>query len=113
MTSYLLTKPNASDLERSPSSEIAASESAIPRPASSQVSQVNRQSVAALANVPQTSASTSANPAAPPGSSKGLPYQVNHQVELLNLQAETEALLQELQTIKQRRLVSSGQSEVE
>lgn len=35
-----------------------------------------------------------------------LPYQVDHQVELLHLRAEAEALLQELQTLKQRRLVA-------
>ncbi|MBD2461611.1 hypothetical protein H6G89_11170 [Oscillatoria sp. FACHB-1407] len=37
-----------------------------------------------------------------------LPYQVDHQVELLHLRAEAEALLQELQTLKQRRLVAVG-----
>ncbi|HEY9625232.1 MAG TPA: hypothetical protein V6C78_33225 [Crinalium sp.] len=35
-----------------------------------------------------------------------LPYQVDHQVELLHLRAEVEALLQQLQTLKQQRLVS-------
>jgi hypothetical protein len=35
-----------------------------------------------------------------------LPYQPTHQVELLHLQAETEALLQEIQTAKQQRLSS-------
>jgi hypothetical protein len=33
-----------------------------------------------------------------------LPYQPTHQVELLHLQAETEALLQEIQTAKQQRV---------
>jgi hypothetical protein len=33
-----------------------------------------------------------------------LPYQATHQVALLHLQAETEALLQELQTVKQQRV---------
>ena len=32
-----------------------------------------------------------------------LPYQANHQVELLHLQAETEALLERLKTLKQQR----------
>jgi len=32
-----------------------------------------------------------------------LPYQANHQVELLHLQAETEVLLQQLKTLKQRK----------
>lgn len=34
---------------------------------------------------------------------KRLPYQASHQVELLNLEAETECLLQQLQVIKQQR----------
>jgi hypothetical protein len=34
---------------------------------------------------------------------KNLPYQANHQVELLHLQAETEALMQEIQTAKLQR----------
>jgi hypothetical protein len=34
---------------------------------------------------------------------KDLPYQATHQVELLHLQAETEALLQEIQTAKLQR----------
>jgi len=33
-----------------------------------------------------------------------LPYQANHQVELLHLQAETEVLLQQLKTLKQRKI---------
>jgi hypothetical protein len=33
-----------------------------------------------------------------------LPYQATHQVELLHLQAEIEALLQQLKTLKQQRL---------
>lgn|GEM_PF-5340028 len=32
-----------------------------------------------------------------------LPYQATHQVELMHLEAETEALLQHLQAMKQRR----------
>jgi hypothetical protein len=32
-----------------------------------------------------------------------LPYQANHQVELLHLQAEIEALLQHIQALKQKR----------
>lgn len=39
-----------------------------------------------------------------------LPYQVDHQVELLHLRAEAEALLQQLQILKQQRLVSVDQS---
>ncbi|NJN85473.1 MAG: hypothetical protein HC881_03100 [Leptolyngbyaceae cyanobacterium SL_7_1] len=44
-----------------------------------------------------------------------LPYQATHQVELLHLQAETEALLQQLQTLKQQRstpLAEPGEGEV-
>lgn len=40
---------------------------------------------------------------------KTLPYQADHQVELLNLQAETEFLLQQLTMLKQQRLVTVGQ----
>jgi hypothetical protein len=34
---------------------------------------------------------------------KKLPYQANHQVELLHLQAELDALFQQLQSLKQQR----------
>lgn len=37
-----------------------------------------------------------------------LPYQTTHQLELLHLRAEVEALLQHLQFQKQQRLVSTG-----
>ncbi|MBE9179454.1 hypothetical protein IQ268_12865 [Oculatella sp. LEGE 06141] len=43
-------------------------------------------------------------------SARQLPYQQNHQAELLHLQAETEALLQQLQTLKQQRMAASHQS---
>lgn len=36
---------------------------------------------------------------------RALPYQTNHQVELLHLQAETEALLQHLKHLKQQKAV--------
>ncbi|MBF2003815.1 MAG: hypothetical protein IGS38_24220 [Synechococcales cyanobacterium M58_A2018_015] len=39
-----------------------------------------------------------------------LPYQANHQVELLHLQAETEALLQQLKTLKQQRMTANTDS---
>lgn len=39
-----------------------------------------------------------------------LPYKANHQVELLHLQAETEALLQQLKTLKQQRLTANANS---
>ncbi|WP_316432114.1 hypothetical protein [Leptolyngbya sp. NK1-12] len=38
--------------------------------------------------------------------SRQLPYQANHQVELLHLQAETEALLQHLKMLKQQKSVA-------
>jgi hypothetical protein len=44
--------------------------------------------------------------------SKKLPYQANHQVELLHLQAELDALFQQLQSLKQQRQ-SSAASECE
>lgn len=37
-----------------------------------------------------------------------LPYQATHQAELLHLQAEIEALLQQLQTLKRQRLTLSS-----
>jgi len=37
-----------------------------------------------------------------------LPYQTTHQLELLHLRAEVEALIQHLQFQKQQRLVSAG-----
>jgi RNase adaptor protein for sRNA GlmZ degradation len=40
-----------------------------------------------------------------------LPYQATHQVELLHLQAETEALLQQLQTLKQQRLMENSHAD--
>ncbi|NJL38627.1 MAG: hypothetical protein HC840_30690 [Leptolyngbyaceae cyanobacterium RM2_2_4] len=36
-----------------------------------------------------------------------LPYRDSHQAELLHLQAETEALLKQLQMLQQQRLASS------
>jgi hypothetical protein len=48
----------------------------------------------------------------PPGSAVSdlgkLPYQTTHQLELLHLRAEVEALIQHLQFQKQQRLVSAG-----
>lgn len=45
---------------------------------------------------------TSANSSDSIAHPKPLPYQASHQVELLHLQAETEALLQHLKTLKQQ-----------
>lgn len=56
-------------------------------------------SISANPPTQQTPQSSSSQP-------KQLPYQANHQVELLHLQAETEALLQQIQTAKQQRLAS-------
>lgn len=57
--------------------------------------------------------STDANE--PTGSAKPipLPYQASHQVELLHLQAEIDALLQQLQSLKQQRLASDPASEAQ
>ncbi len=38
-------------------------------------------------------------------SARKLPYQATHQVELMHLEAETEALLQQLRALKQRRQI--------
>jgi hypothetical protein len=48
-----------------------------------------------------SNSSTNASSARKPAK---LPYQASHQVELLHLQAETEALIQQLQTLKQQRV---------
>lgn len=42
-----------------------------------------------------------------------LPYQDNHQVELLHLQAEIDALLQQLTSLKQQRLSTSDDHSLE
>ncbi|GAB4133075.1 MAG: hypothetical protein Fur0046_03460 [Cyanobacteria bacterium J069] len=46
--------------------------------------------------------------AAPAPELSKLPYDKAHQLELLHLRAEAEALLQQLQIEKQRKLVSAG-----
>ncbi|BAU40381.1 hypothetical protein O77CONTIG1_00178 [Leptolyngbya sp. O-77] len=46
--------------------------------------------------------------AAPAPELNKLPYDKAHQLELLHLRAEAEALLQQLQIEKQRKLVSAG-----
>lgn len=56
------------------------------------------------------SAPVSARPTAVLERSK-LPYQVDQQVELLHLQADVEALLQQLQALKQRKLVTASKAE--
>ncbi len=60
-------------------------------------SQPNPMSTAATAIRPSSNAELSSAPACK------LPYQATHQVELLHLQAETEALFQQLQVLKQQR----------
>ncbi|MBD0336162.1 MAG: hypothetical protein ICV62_11790 [Cyanobacteria bacterium Co-bin13] len=42
---------------------------------------------------------------------KQYPYQPDHQVELLHLQAEADALLLQLQTLSQKRLIAQGAGE--
>lgn len=55
----------------------------------------------------QSSESGSRASSAQAGPSKPrLPYQATHQVELLHLQAETEALLQHVKALKQQRATS-------
>lgn len=59
---------------------------------------------------------TASDSAAVPGSASPqanqLPYQASHRTELLHLQAETEALLIQLQTIKQQRCTSEDNATV-
>lgn len=46
-----------------------------------------------------------------PSPNRKLPYQATHQVELMHLEAETEALLQHLQALKQRRQIVQNVSQ--
>lgn len=55
-----------------------------------------------MANNHKTSESVASSVQATAQATK-LPYQANHQVELMHLQAEIEALLQQLKCIKQQR----------
>ena len=48
--------------------------------------------------------SSNSGKAIPSENPTNLPYQASHQVELLHLQAETEVLLQEIQTVRQQRV---------
>jgi hypothetical protein len=73
---------------------------------------LSRASFATCAIASTDSKSASLNS---PERSRVLPYQADHQAELLDLQAETEALLSRLQSLKQQRLASvqpSGNSAV-
>ena len=51
---------------------------------------------------------TSTLPGSAASDLRKLPYQTTHQLELLHLRAEVEALIQHLQFQKQQRLVSAG-----
>ncbi|HEY9640824.1 MAG TPA: hypothetical protein V6C57_10090 [Coleofasciculaceae cyanobacterium] len=42
-----------------------------------------------------------------------LPYQANHQVELLHLHAEIEVLLQQVETLKRQRLITDEGSNLQ
>ncbi len=71
----------------------------------------NPSSASAIAESPsQTDAAPTQAIARTPSTSSSamnkLPYQKPQQVELLNLHAEAEALLQQLQQLKQQRLIS-------
>lgn len=65
-----------------------------------------------MANNHKTSESVASSAQATAQAAK-LPYQANHQVELMHLQAEIEALLQQLKCIKQQRgsEISTAQTE--
>lgn len=64
----------------------------------------------ATVDCPQVEGNQSSIASAPP---QKLPYQANHQVELLHLQAETEALLQHLKTLKQPMSIEMAERAVE
>ncbi|MBW4515231.1 MAG: hypothetical protein KME11_08405 [Timaviella obliquedivisa GSE-PSE-MK23-08B] len=65
---------------------------------------INDRTVQFSTSAVSPSASTFASNSVSLENSQKLPYQANHQVELLHLQAETEVLLQEIQTVKQQRV---------
>ncbi len=58
------------------------------------------------------SASSSDFTKASPSRVVKLPYQATHQMELLHLHAEIEALLQQVRILKQQRLSNSGSLEL-
>jgi hypothetical protein len=61
-------------------------------------------STSAVSAPAPTSSSGDSSKAIPLENPTNLPYQASLQVELLHLQAETEVLLQEIQTVKQQRV---------
>ena len=67
-----------------------------------QVTETQLPSVEAEANLNSASSSDFAEDS--PSRAVKLPYQATHQVELLHLHAEIEALLQQVRTLKQQRL---------
>jgi len=85
---------------------------------SNRLSELTKSSTAVCEPLP-TSSNESAKSALNQGSLRllepsRLPYQESHRAELLHLQAETEALLQQLQTLQQQRLaLDHSISEVE
>lgn len=72
---------------------------------SNRVSDLSRLQVATLE--PTATAPVERSRSASPSLSR-LPYEASLQVELLHLQAETEALLQQLQALKQQRLAETA-----
>lgn len=92
MTSQvLISAPPAAALDHS----LNATQNQIPCCEAQQVQQSNGQQHAA-SSVADAMTTT-----------RKLPYQASHQAELLHLQAEVDALLVQLQTLKQRQLVES------
>ncbi|MBD1866168.1 hypothetical protein H6F88_31915 [Oculatella sp. FACHB-28] len=78
---------------------------------SNRLSELTKSSTAVCEPNP-TSSKESAKSASNQGSLRllepsKLPYRDNHRAELLHLQAETEALLKQLQVLQQQRLTSS------
>ena len=56
------------------------------------------------------SAQVAAPDLTPPAKLNKLPYQASHKAELIHLQEDIDALLQQLQTLKQQRLASGDRS---
>jgi hypothetical protein len=61
------------------------------------------ESAASIKSGKSNQSNNSSSGQASAGQTKPLPYKENHQVELLNLQAETEALLQQLHLLSHQR----------
>lgn len=87
--------------------EMSSSTSELPNQQLGSAQQFSEDTREASADAP-TKDSTLKSPVCLAAKPMKLPYQENHKEELLHLQADIEALLQQLQTLKQQRLESDS-----